>query len=101
MLLVGWEAADWRLLRPLMVRGLMPHLQAMVRTGVSGDLAIPLPWVSSSLWTSVATGKRAHKHGILQPCPHPGHGGDPVVSRQCAALWDILGRSGLSSVVVG
>ncbi|MBM3903220.1 MAG: tetratricopeptide repeat protein [Verrucomicrobia bacterium] len=101
VLLIGWEAADWRLLRPLMDRGLMPHLQAMVRTGVSGDLAIPLPWVTSSFWTSVATGKRAHQHGILQPCPRPGHGGNPVVSRQCAALWDILGRSGFSSVVVG
>lgn len=101
VLLIGWETADWRLLRPLMKRGLMPHLQAMVGTGVSGDLAIPLPWVSSSLWTSVVTGKRAHQHGILQPGPSTGQGRNPFLSRQCAALWDILGRSGLSSVVVG
>lgn len=101
VLLIGWEAADWRLLRPLMDDGRLPNLRGMVEAGVSGDLAIPLPWVSSSLWASVATGKRAHQHGILQPCPGLGQGGEPVVSRRCAALWDILGRSGLSSVVVG
>ncbi len=101
VLLIGWEAADWRLLRPLLKQGRMPHLQKMVTHGASGDLGMTLPRLASSLWTSAVTGKRAHKHRVLRPTADPKRsaGGDP--ERHCSALWNILDQSGLSSIAVG
>ena len=101
VLLIGWEAADWRLLRPLMERGRMPHLQKMVAQGVSGDLGLTLPRLTSSLWTSVVTGKRAHKHRVLRSAADPTQLGYRHSERRCSALWNILDQSGLSSIAVG
>lgn len=101
VLLIGWESADWRLLRPLMDQGRMPHLSRMVSDGVSGDLGITLPRLTSSLWTSVATGKRAHKHRVLRSIADLQQGRRAGTMRRSSALWSILDRSGLSSVVVG
>jgi predicted AlkP superfamily phosphohydrolase/phosphomutase len=28
--LIGWDAADWKLIHPLLDRGLLPNLQSMV-----------------------------------------------------------------------
>ena len=39
ILLVGWDAADWRIATPLLDRGQMPHLARFVEQGVMGDLA--------------------------------------------------------------
>ncbi len=101
VLLISWDAADWRLVRPLMEQGQMPHLQKMVTGGVSGDLGMTLPRLASSRWTSAVTGKRAHKHRVLRSATDSGprDGGGP--ERRCSALWDILGQSQLSSIVVG
>jgi len=29
VLVIGWDAADWKIITPLMDRGLMPHLAAL------------------------------------------------------------------------
>lgn len=101
VLLIGWEAADWCLLRPLMEQGRMPHLQKMVAQGASGDLRMTLPRLSASLWTSAVTGKRAHKHRILRSAADPSQSGCGHSGRRCSALWNILDHSGLSSISVG
>ena len=64
VLLIGWDAADWKIINPLMNAGEMPNLQSLVDRGVIGNLATLQPILSPMLWTSIATGKRAHKHGI-------------------------------------
>ena len=64
VLLVGWDAADWKVISPLVDLGLMPHVGRLVETGVMGNLATLQPAISPMLWTSIATGKRPYKHGI-------------------------------------
>jgi predicted AlkP superfamily phosphohydrolase/phosphomutase/tetratricopeptide (TPR) repeat protein len=99
VLLIGWDAADWNVIRPLVDQGRMPHVRRFIEDGVSGNLASLQPMVSPMLWTSVATGKRPHKHGIhgfTEPLP----GGDGVraassTSRSTKALWNILTQNGL------
>lgn len=101
VLLIGWDAADWQIIRPLMDRGLMPHLRRLVAGGASGNLASLQPMLSPMLWTSIATGKRPHKHGIhgfTEPRPE----GDGVraaasTSRTAKAIWNILTQAGLRS----
>lgn len=104
VLLLGWDAADWNLIRPLMEAGKMPVLQKLVESGVSGPLTTLQPVISPILWNSIATGKRADKHDILgfvEPTPD-GSGVRPVTStsRKAKALWNILSQCGRRSVVV-
>jgi tetratricopeptide (TPR) repeat protein len=104
VLLVGWDAADWKVITPLMDRGLMPATRGLVEHGVSGQIATLFPSLSPMLWTSIATGKRPYKHGILGFTePSPVGGIQPItnLSRKTKAVWNILNQNGLRSNVVG
>ena len=105
VLLIGWDAADWKVAAPMMDAGEMPNLAKLVSGGVMGNMATLFPVLSPMLWTSIATGKRAHKHGIHGFSePDPGSGGvRPItnLSRKVKAVWNILNQQGLKSNVVG
>lgn len=105
VLLIGWDAADWKVINPLLDAGEMPHLQGLVERGVIGNLATLRPVLSPMLWTSIATGKRAHKHGIhgFSEPNEAGTGVRPITNlgRKCKAVWNILQQKGLRSNVVG
>jgi len=105
VLLLGWDAADWKIINPLMDQGKMPNLQKLVNQGVMGNLSTLYPVLSPMLWTTIATGKRAHKHGIhgfSEPDPQSG-GVRPITNlgRKVKAIWNILNQHGLKSNVVG
>ncbi len=105
VLLIGWDAADWKVINPLMDQGLMPTLNDFVNHGVMGNLATLRPVLSPMLWNSIATGKRPDKHGILgfmEPDPQSG-GVRPVTStsRKVKAIWNILTQRGYRTHVLG
>ncbi|MBK8681351.1 MAG: alkaline phosphatase family protein [Bacteroidetes bacterium] len=105
VLLIGWDAADWKVINPLMDAGHMPTLEKLVNGGVMGNLATLDPPLSPMLWTSIGTGKRPYKHGIhgfTEPDPS-GKGIRPafITSRKVKAVWNILNQHGLKSHVVG
>jgi predicted AlkP superfamily phosphohydrolase/phosphomutase/tetratricopeptide (TPR) repeat protein len=105
VLLIGWDAADWKIINPLLDQGLMPTLEEMVNHGVIGNLATLHPVLSPMLWNSIATGVRPEKHGILgfmEPDPQTG-GVRPVTStsRKVKAIWNILTQRGYKTHVVG
>jgi len=98
LLLIGWDAADWKIINPLIEAGEMPALEGLINEGVMGNLATLEPSFSPMLWTSIATGKRAYKHGILgftEP-DSTGQSVRPVscVSRKVKAIWNILMQEG-------
>jgi len=105
VLIIGWDAADWKIINPLLDAGLMPSLESLINKGVMGDLATLDPVLSPILWTSIATGKTGDKHGILnfvEPVP------DQIelrpvtsTSRKCKALWNILSQNNLKSNIIG
>ena len=104
ILLLGWDSADWEMINPLLARGQMPALARLLQGGVRGNLATLQPVLSPMLWTSIATGKRADKHGICgftEPLPD-GSGIGPVrsTSRKCKAIWNILSQAALKTNVV-
>src|ERR1051325_11421415 len=91
VLLVGWDAADWQAIHPLLDQGLLPNLQRLIEGGVIANLASLSPMLSPVLWTSIATGKRAYAHSVrwfIEPLPDRS-GVRPVGSRsrRCKALW--------------
>ena len=105
VLLVGWDAADWKVIRPLMDAGKMPNVRRLVENGVTGQIATLHPPISPMLWTSIATGKRPFKHGIhgFSEPTLDGRGVQPVtnLSRKSKALWNIFNQNDLRSVVIG
>jgi predicted AlkP superfamily phosphohydrolase/phosphomutase/tetratricopeptide (TPR) repeat protein len=105
VLLIGWDAADWKVIHPLMDAGKMPNLQRLVESGAAGPIATLHPPLSPMLWTSIATGKRPFQHGIhgfSEPTPN-GLGVQPVtnLSRKCKAIWNILTQNDIESTVIG
>jgi len=103
-LLIGWDAADWKVIEPLIKQGKMPALESLIKEGVHGKLKTLDPPLSPMLWTSIATGFRADKHGIggfVEPTPD-GESLRPVssTSRKVKAIWNIFNQEGLKSNVV-
>lgn len=105
VLLLGWDAADWKVAQPLLDGGEMPHLQRLIERGVSGRIATLQPVLSPILWTSIATGKHGDQHGILgflEPTPDGGSLRTVTsTSRQAKAIWNILSQSGMAAIPLG
>ncbi|HEX8517321.1 MAG TPA: alkaline phosphatase family protein [Bacteroidia bacterium] len=105
VLVIGWDAADWKVINPLLDQGLMPALESLINKGAMGHLATLDPPLSPILWTSIATGKTADKHGILNFIePDPATSGlrpVSVTSRKIKAVWNILTQEGFKTHLVG
>ena len=46
VLLLGWDAADWKVIRPLLAAGQMPNLAGLMARGVHGNHATIYPALS-------------------------------------------------------
>lgn len=105
LVLLGWDAADWKIINPLLDAGMMPNLATLIEGGVMGNLATMDPPYSPMLWTSIATGKRAYDHGVhgFSEVDPTGQNIQPVMStsRKVKAIWDILGERQKRCHVVG
>jgi len=104
VLVIGWDAADWKIMTPLIQKGKMPALAKFISEGVHGTIKTLDPPLSPMLWTSMATGYRADKHGItgfVEPLAD-NSGMRPVTStsRKTRAIWNILHSEGMKSNVV-
>lgn len=105
VLLIGWDAADWKVIYPLINEGKMPTLAKFLAEGTHGKIKTLDPPLSPMLWTSMATGYRADKHGItgfVEPLADNSNL-RPVTStsRKVKAIWNILHQEGMKSNVVG
>jgi len=104
LLLIGWDAADWEIIGPLIAKGQMPSLKRMIDNGVYGNMSTMNPPYSPMLWSTVATGKTPDKHGVLGFVEiSPQRKLQPVTanSRKAKAIWNILHNQGYKSNVVG
>ncbi len=105
VILIGVDAATWHVAEPMMERGELPNLKALVDRGVHGDLISMDPMVSPALWTTIATGTFPERHGVhgfTETDPASGKQ-TPVSSnlRAREALWTILSQKKLRVNVVG
>ena len=104
-LLLGWDSADWKVINPLIDRGEMPALESLINKGVMGNIATLDPPLSPMLWTSIATGKYAYKHGVhgfLEKSKEDNKmravTNDSI---QTSTLWQILNKHGFKTNIVG
>jgi predicted AlkP superfamily phosphohydrolase/phosphomutase/tetratricopeptide (TPR) repeat protein len=104
VLLIGWDSADWKIIDRLMEGGMMPAMKKLVDGGVRGRFATLDPPLSPMLWTTMATGMRPYKHGVIGFVENDGKGGVRPISsygRKVNAFWNIFTKEGLKSNVVG
>lgn len=104
-LLVGLDAADWKLLHPLIDAGEMPAFSRLVEGGASGELLGVQPFLPAMLWTSIVTGKRAWQHGICHSAELAKDGrrlkSISFLHRRSPSLWQMLAHEGKRCLVVG
>ncbi len=130
VIVLGIDAATWRVIDPLIEDGRLPNFERLKREGSWGGVKPFKPTNSPEIWTSIVTGEPPHRHGILghvtfrfrgmegEMCfPHYtgmnfGLGAlmerfglverNPVPStmRRAPALWDIATAYGLRSSVI-
>ena len=103
--LIGIDSGDWKMIEEIAAEGGMPNLMGLRERGAWGPLEtltdIPL---SPVIWTSVATGKTAAKHGISWfMVDRPDGTRVPVRShnRKVKAIWNILAEGRRKAGVVG
>jgi len=63
-LFVGWDGADWRIIRRLIEENALPNFASLLKSGVGYQLKVPLPPTTFSSWTTIATGTNPARHGI-------------------------------------
>jgi predicted AlkP superfamily phosphohydrolase/phosphomutase len=105
IVLIGVDGLDWDRVNEYADRGLMPTMARLREEGASGMLRSIPPFVSPTIWTSIATGKVQEKHGIsdfLVNKPQPGDTG-PTTSnmRKVKAIWQILSAAERTVGVIG
>ena len=105
LLVVGWDGGDWKLLDPLMQRGLLPNLSALVARGRTWNLETVNPMISPLIWTTLATGRSPVDHGIadFQELDPKTRARLPISgwSRKVPAIWNVASAKGLKVGVVG
>jgi tetratricopeptide (TPR) repeat protein len=99
LLVVGLDGADWNIIDPLLARGEMPNLARLMERGSRARLLSFQPMLSPVLWTTIATGVRPEKHGILDFVAINTETGEaiPVTSnlRKAPAFWNLVSEAGL------
>jgi predicted AlkP superfamily phosphohydrolase/phosphomutase len=115
VLVLGLDGATWDVLAPLAADGTMPCLRGLLERGVVADLASLIPPVTATSWSSFVTGLNPGKHGVFEfllrrkglsraaVSKRNPFGEVPVNStlRDGLPIWDLAGRAGLKSVVIG
>ncbi|HEY1628921.1 MAG TPA: alkaline phosphatase family protein, partial [Tepidisphaeraceae bacterium] len=104
VLLIGLDAAEWQIIRPLLDAGHLPNLQSLIDRAAHGPLLSPPPLLSPMLWTTAITGKRPTRHHITGPFePRPDRRGIQIASRfsrRAKTVWEILDELSLPSIAV-
>ena len=102
---IGIDGADWKVIDALAAEGALPNLMRLKERGAWGRIeTLNSIALSPVIWTSVATGKSATKHGITWfMVDRPDGTRVPVRSsnRKTEAIWNILAQRGLRPTVVG
>ena len=103
IVLIGVDGANWPTLDPLIEKGVLPFWKQLKEESAWANLKTFKPTKSSVIWTSIATGKKMEKHGILDfafldknniKVPFSN------VERREPAIWQILNEYNKKCIVI-
>jgi Type I phosphodiesterase / nucleotide pyrophosphatase len=103
VVIAGFDGMDPEFLGYFLSQGKLPHFQKLMREGAYAPCQTFKPTKSVVLWTSVATGKRMEKHGIVDWQLLSKDGRKILASgqsRRTEALWNIASKNGKASSIV-
>lgn len=114
VLLIGLDGLEWNVVLEMLREddagagsvSSLPALADLMERGVFGLLEPTRPTLSPIIWTSIATGVTADRHGIrgfVHGEPRDGRPARLYTSRDrtAKAFWNILTDAGIASVTVG
>ncbi len=104
ILLMAVDGLEWSVLLPMVQRGEMPALRALMERGVFGKLETFQPTASPIIWTTIATGKLADEHGIHGFTYTDDEGATQLyvsADRKVKAFWNVLTDYGVDCAVLG
>jgi predicted AlkP superfamily phosphohydrolase/phosphomutase len=100
---VGWDAATFDVISPLLEAGALPNLQRLMAQGAWGPLESTVHPLSPTAWASFMTGVNPGRHGIFDfvsmdanQCFRIANGG----SIKAETLWARLSRTGRRVAVI-
>jgi len=101
--IVGWDAASFDVITPLLEAGALPNLQSLIDRGRWGTLTSTLHPLSPTAWASFMTGMNPGKHGIFDFVGLGKNGKFQVMSGgalKAKTLWARLSEAGRRVAVV-
>ncbi|GAG37693.1 unnamed protein product, partial [marine sediment metagenome] len=104
VVILGLDGVGWSLIQALTAKGVMPHLKALVRESICGEMLSTLPEISPVAWTTFFTARNPGVHGIFGFTEFKGPGYQVRLNGsgqiQAPTLWDWLGLKNFRSVVL-
>ncbi|MBW2062287.1 MAG: alkaline phosphatase family protein [Deltaproteobacteria bacterium] len=104
VVILGLDGVGWSLIQALTAEGVMPHLKALVRDSICGEMLSTLPEISPVAWTTFFTARNPGEHGIFGFTEFKGPGYQVRLNGsgqiQAPTLWDWLGLKNFRSVVL-
>jgi predicted AlkP superfamily phosphohydrolase/phosphomutase len=102
VLLVGLDGVTWTVLQPLFAQGKLPHLKKFRDESAYGALQVYGKAYSPAVWTTMVTGVKRFRHGIMT---HTVLGPEGIVrtgsgNRKVPALWNITSAAGLKAGLI-
>lgn len=101
---LGLDGVPFSLLQKLILKGLMPNLEELTKSGTFIPMETTFPEVSSVSWTSFMTGKNPGEHGIygfMELKPGSYQMTFPNSSNiKAKTIWERLGDKGKRSTVL-
>ncbi len=64
IVLIGIDGMWWKIMDPLLAEGKMPTFKKLIDEGASGPLETLFPTFSTTIWSSISTGKSPEQHHV-------------------------------------
>ncbi len=104
VMVLGFDGLDPEFLETLISQGKLPHFERLLREGAYAPCLTFKPTKSVVIWTSIATGKRMEKHGIVDWMLLTGDRREKVLAtgnvRRTEAMWNIASSAGRDVQIV-
>ena len=69
-MIIGWDGVDWKVLQPMLDRGELPNLAALIERGAYGDCLSTVPSHSWCAWPTFMTGLNPAGHAVFDILEH-------------------------------
>lgn len=104
ILVVAVDGLEWDVMLPMLARGELPAIAALMERGNYGLLRTLEPTLSPIIWTTIATGRTPEEHGVTGFAREGEDGALALYTnrdRRVKAVWDVASEYGKRSAVIG